>query len=194
MTIGMDDGTAGAVQLRFAGSGGQGLQLSAKILAAALLRAGRSIAVSQSYEPTTRGGLSRSDIVVGEGAAPVDYPLATELDFLVLLDDVAAASSLPLVRAGGLVLADAARVTAGASEGVVLRSLPFVSLARSLGNERVANIVALGALMAAARLCPPAALEAVLREETPRKFLDLNSEALAAGHRLVMTAAESVPG
>lgn len=182
----MDDGKGGGVQLRFGGSGGQGLQLSAKILAASLLRAGRTIALSQSYEPTSRGGVSRSDIVVGEGLAPVEYPLATELDFLVLLDDVAAPSSLPLVRDGGLVLADAARVDLADGGGYAVRRLPFTTLARSLGNERVANIVALGALIAAAELCPLAAVDAVLREETPRKFLDINREALAAGFRLVM--------
>ena len=185
----MDDRTGGGVQLRFGGSGGQGLQLSAKILAAALLRAGRTIALSQSYEPTSRGGVSRSDIVVGEGAEPVDYPLATELDFLVLLDDVAVPSSLPLMRAGGLVLADAARVDIAGGGGFVLTPLPFIALARSLGNERVANIVALGALIAASELCPLAAVEAVVQEETPRKFLDINVEALAAGHRLVMAPA-----
>lgn len=188
------DGVAGAIQLRFGGSGGQGLQLSAKILAAALLRAGRTIALSQSYEPTSRGGVSRSDIVVGEGRAPADYPLATELDFLVLLDDVAAPSSLPLVRAGGLVLADASRVTLDSDGAITTRFLPFIALARSLGHERVANVVALGALIAAGDFCPLAAVEAALREETPRKFLDINVEALAAGHRLVMAPLAGVPG
>ena len=185
-TIGIDEGIGGAVQLRFGGSGGQGLQLSAKILAAALLRAGRTIALSQSYEPTSRGGVSRSDIVVGEGGAPVDFPLATELDYLVLLDEVAARSSLPLVRAGGVVLADSDRVEIGDDEAFVVRRLPFTALARSLGNERVANIVALGALIAVAELCSRAHVGAVVREETPRKFLAINVEALAAGHRRVM--------
>jgi 2-oxoglutarate ferredoxin oxidoreductase subunit gamma len=177
---------AGVTQIRLGGSGGQGLQLSAKILAASLLRSGRTIALSQSYEPTSRGGVSRSDLVVGDGAAPVDYPLATDLDFLVLLDEVAVASSMPLLRRGGLVLADAARVAPGADDGTVVRQLPFIAVARKLGNERVANIVALGALIAASGLCPLAIVEAVVRAETPPKFLDINVEALAAGHRMIM--------
>ncbi len=180
----MDERTGGGVQLRFGGSGGQGLQLSAKILAAALLRAGRTIALSQSYEPTSRGGVSRSDIVVGEGAEPVDYPLATELDFLVLLDDVAVPSSLPLMRAGGLVLADAARVDIAGGGGFVLTPLPFIALARSLGNERVANIVALGALIGASGVCATDMIAAAIREETPRKFVEINLEALALGQRI----------
>lgn len=188
----MERAPGGVTQVRFGGSGGQGLQLSAKILAASLLRSGRTVALSQSYEPTSRGGVSRSDLVVGDGTAAVDYPLATDLDFLVLLDDVATASSLPLVRRGGLVLADAARVEPGAGGDFVVRALPFIAVARSLGNERVANIVALGALIAAADLCTLAIVEAAVRAETPPKFLDINVEALAAGHRLIMVPLDQV--
>ena len=173
----------GVTQIRFGGSGGQGLQLSAKILAAALLRAGRTIALSQSYEPTSRGGVSRSDLVIGDG--PVDWPLASDLDFLVLLDDVAAASSLPLVRQGGLVLADDARIDAGAGGGrSCCGRLPFIAAARGLGNERVANIVALGALIVMSELCDIDMVEAAIREETPRRFVEINLEALALGRGL----------
>jgi 2-oxoglutarate ferredoxin oxidoreductase subunit gamma len=173
-----------STEIRFAGSGGQGLQLSAKILASALLRSGRSLALSQSYEPTSRGGVSRSDIVVGDADAAVEYPLATRLDHLVLLDDAAAASSLPLVGPGGLVLAEAGVV--GVAEGpFVLRRLPFIESARRLGNERVANAVALGALIAASAVCGTDVVVAAIREETPRKFVEMNLEALELGRRLL---------
>jgi 2-oxoglutarate ferredoxin oxidoreductase subunit gamma len=195
----------GEIQVRLGGSGGQGLQLSSKILAAALLRSGLTVALSQSYEPTSRGGVSQSDLVVGDGAAPIDYPLVTAIDYLVLLDEVAAPASLRLVKGGGVVLADADRVdaaglAAGSGGGSVVRQLPFTELARALGNERIANIIALGALIAAADLCPLATVNAVLRAETPPKFLDMNVEALAAGYRLIgntaaeTVAAETVPG
>ncbi len=173
-----------STEIRFAGSGGQGLQLSAKILASALLRSGRSLALSQSYEPTSRGGLSRSDIVVGEDADPVEYPLATRLDHLVLLDGAAAAASLPLVGPGGLVLADAG--VAGVEEGpFILRRLPFIASARRLGNERVANTIALGALVAASGVCGTDGIVAAIREETPRKFVEINLDALELGRALV---------
>ena len=70
-------------QIRFSGSGGQGLQPVAKILGAVVAADGRHIALSQSYEPTSRGGLSRADLVISEGAA--DYPLVTQLDYLIVL-------------------------------------------------------------------------------------------------------------
>ena len=48
----------------------------------------------------------------------------------------------------------------------------------------MANIVALGALAALAKLCDRKALEQAVRAETPKSFLDLNMDALAAGYRL----------
>lgn len=171
------------IQIRLSGAGGQGLQLSAHILAEALLREGRTLAQSQSYEPTSRGGVSRSDLVVGDDA--IDYPLVTALDFLVILDDVAANTSTALLQPGSVVLVDSARVPAAPEGAWTTYRLPFTDIARSLGNERVANIVALGALAAIGDFCPAATLLAVVREETPAKFLTLNQEALAAGGRLV---------
>lgn len=171
------------IQIRLSGAGGQGLQLSAHILAEALLREGRTLAQSQSYEPTSRGGVSRSDLVVSDAA--IDYPLVTALDFLIILDDVAAAASTALLGPDSVVLIDSARVPDAPEGNWTTHRFPCTDIARSLGNERVANIVALGALAALGGLCPAATLEAVVREETPAKFAGLNLEALAAGGRLV---------
>lgn len=176
-------------QIRLSGAGGQGLQLAASILAEALLREGRTLAQSQSYEPTSRGGVSRSDLVVGNTA--IDYPLITALDFLVVLDDVAASASTILLRPGSVVLIDSARVPNAPEGAWTTYRFACTDIARSLGNERVANIVALGALTALGGLCPTATLQAVLHEETPEKFLALNLEALSAGTRLADGLTES---
>jgi len=52
----------------------------------------------------------------------------------------------------------------------------------------VANIVALGALAALAKLCERKVLEQAVRAETPKSFLDLNLDALAAGYTLAADA------
>ncbi len=57
-----------------------------------------------------------------------------------------------------------------------------------LGSERVANIVALGALGALPDLCDARDLERAVQAQTPRAFLDLNMDALAAGSRLARQA------
>ena len=170
------------MEIRIGGTGGQGLILSAKMLADALAAAGRRVAQSQTYEPTSRGGFCNSDLVVSDGE--VDYPLATALDCLVLLDRMAVKPSWPLMKAGALVIADTRlcpELPKGKYRGY---HLPLSRTAIELGSERVANIVALGALAQIAGLCERKALEQAVRAETPRSFLDINMDALAAGYKL----------
>jgi 2-oxoglutarate ferredoxin oxidoreductase subunit gamma len=169
-------------EIRIGGTGGQGLILSAKMLADALSAAGRRVAQSQTYEPTSRGGYCNSDLVVSGGE--VDFPLATALDCLVLLDRMALKPSWPLLKPDALVIADT-RLCPELPEGRHrAHHLPLTRTAIELGSERVANIVALGALAALSEVCTRKALEAAVRAETPKSFLDLNLDALAAGYRL----------
>jgi 2-oxoglutarate ferredoxin oxidoreductase subunit gamma len=176
------------VEIRLSGSGGQGLLLSAHILAHALILEGRKVAQSQSYEPTSRGGVSRSDIIVSDGM--VDYPLATALDYLLVLDQIAADASGGILKPGATVLVDAARVPTPPEGEFALYVLPFSDTAKTIGNERVANMIALGALAGMSGICSRDALEAAIRTDTPAKFLELNIEALDRGYRMVAAEAE----
>lgn len=174
------------VEIRIGGTGGQGLILCAKMLADALCAAGKRVAQSQTYEPTSRGGYCNSDLVISD--REVDFPLATALDCLVLLDRMAVKPSWPLLKPGALVIADT-RLCPDLPEGkrdgnYRAHPLPLTRTAIELGSERVANIVALGALVALTGICERKALEQAVRAETPKSFLDLNLDALAAGYRL----------
>lgn len=171
------------LNIRFSGSGGQGLILAARILASALVSEGRNVAQSQSYEPVSRGGLSRSDLVVSDGEA--DYPLSQSLDYLVILDEAGAVVSTDLLDEHSVILVDADCVQSRPQKPLNVVELPFVETARRLGNKRVANIVALGALAAAGSLCDQEVLQKSLRAMTPAKFSTLNLEAFEAGQQLM---------
>ena len=172
-----------ALNIRFSGSGGQGLILAARILASALVEDGKNVAQSQSYEPVSRGGLSRSDLVVTDGEA--DFPLSQNLDFLLILDEAAATASNGLLNAKSVVFADAELVKSPPKGAFKLLSLPFLETARRLGNKRVANIVALGALTAVSNICDAETLERSLKAMTPAKFSRLNLEAFEAGQLMI---------
>lgn len=169
-------------EVRFSGSGGQGLILSAKFLSAALVSEGYTVAQSQSYEPVSRGGLSRSDLVVSKDQAA--FPLSQGLSYLLILDGAAAQASNDLLNAKTLVLVDRERVPAPPHGDFTLLGLPFVETARNLGNKRVANIVALSALVARSGMCSKDSLETIIKTKTPPKFAALNTEAFHAGWAL----------
>jgi 2-oxoglutarate ferredoxin oxidoreductase subunit gamma len=169
-------------EIRFSGAGGQGLQLSAKILASALAGSGKSVAQSQSYEPTSRGGLSRSDLVVSESAT--GYPLATDLNYLLILDDAALNASQGVMNDGSVVMTDSRRVSSAPAGKANVQSMPFSEIALELGNERVANIVALGALIGKSGLCSRETMEQTITTMVPAKFCQLNLTAFARGLEL----------
>ena len=172
-------------QIRLAGTGGQGLGLAGRLLADALIAEGRHVAQSQTYEPTSRGGSSRSDLVAATG--PVDYPLVTSLDYLVLLDQAALEDADDLLDADALVLIDADRVTAPPAGGRALHALHPTAAARALGNPRVANAISLGALVTLSGVCSFETLESVVAKSTPAKYRELNIAALREGKRLAET-------
>jgi len=170
------------IELRLGGTGGQGLILSAKMLADALAAGGKRVAQSQTYEPTSRGGYCNADLVVSDAA--VDFPIATALDQLVLLDRLAIKPSWPLLKPGALVIADT-RLCPELPVGDYRRyHLPLSRTALALGSERVTNIVALAALIALSDICDRKRIEQAVRAQTPRGFLDLNMDALRAGYSI----------
>lgn len=170
------------LEIRIGGTGGQGLILCARMLADALSAMGKRVAQSQTYEPTSRGGYCNSDLIIS--TAEVDFPLATALDFLVLLDRLAVGPSWALLKPGAMVIADTRLCPELPAGNYRVHQLPLSRTAIELGSERVANIVALGALAALSAVCDRKALNEALRAETPRSFVDLNVDALDAGYQL----------
>ena len=179
-----------ALQIRVSGTGGQGLILGGRMLAEACMRQGWFVAQSQSYEPTSRGGVSRSDLVVGPREP--DYPLVTRLDVLVVMDQSAVKISTGLVDADSIVLVDSDLVPEPPAGGFAVTALSLTAQARALRNVRVANVVSLGALVALADVCEFDQLEQAVESLTPPKFKALNLDAVRAGRDLVRAHAQAV--
>jgi len=173
-------------EIRFSGSGGQGLQLSAKILSSALNMEDKRVSFSQSYEPTSRGGFSRADLVVSEGVA--DYPLVSLLNYLVVLDQSAFDLSLGLLDENSVVIIDTRKVPNPPKGDFKLVPLPLSEKALSIGNARVANIVTLGALVGMGGICEYDNLLEAIKTGVPKKFLDLNVEAVTEGYKMTAPA------
>jgi len=170
-------------EIRFAGSGGQGLILSARMLFCAMSLEGKTAARSQGYEPTSRGGFCFSDVVAGDGE--LDYPLSTGLDYMLVLDQVGVAPSQSLLRKGALVIADERLTPEPPTKNVDLHRVPLTDQAIAIGNIRVANIIGLGLMCGLGGICGKDALIEAIKLETPKNFLDFNLEALDAGFAAV---------
>ena len=165
-------------EIRLAGSGGQGLILAGIILAeAAGVYDGKFVCQTQSYGPEARGGASKAEVVISDAA--IDYPKAIRPDVLLALNQKSLEAFSSDLKPGGLLLVDADLVKEVPASRVL--ALPFTRIARELGREMVANIVALGALAQLTGAVSLESLTAAVLARVPKGTEDLNRRALAAG-------------
>ena len=179
------------IEIRLSGTGGQGLILAGIILSEAVLLEGKWAAQSQAFEPLSRGGVSRADIVVS--SRMVDYPLVTKLDFLLVLDPLAASVSEGLLADDATVLLDDGCVDKAPFRAFRTIELPLVETARAIGNLRATNMVALGALVALTDLSRRESLETAIGRHGPRGFESVNLEAMERGYRRGAEVCQETP-
>ncbi len=177
-------------EIRLSGEGGQGLVLAGVILAeAAGIYGDKHVAYTQSYGPESRGGGCRSDLIISD--EPIDYPICTQLDLLLCLTQRACDSFWPKLKAGGVLIADAKRVTQLPAGPFQVYSIPILQTARhKLGREVAANIICLGVIAKLSGIVSKEALEQAVLSRVPRGTEETNRRALEAGYAL---AAELAP-
>jgi 2-oxoglutarate ferredoxin oxidoreductase subunit gamma len=165
-------------EIRLAGSGGQGLILAGIILAeAAGIYDGKFVCQTQSYGPEARGGASKAEVVISDGE--IDYPKAIRPDVLLAMNQKSLDAFSSDLKPGGLLLVDADLVKE-LPAGRAL-ALPLTRIARELGRDMAANIVALGALAQLTGAVSLKSLAAAVLARVPRGTEDLNRRALDAG-------------
>lgn len=187
------------INFLLAGVGGQGTILASDILAAVGLRMGYDVKKSEVHGMAQRGGSVTSQVRWGD---KVYSPLIGlgEADFFLAFEKLETLRHIEMVRPGGIVLINDYRiaplsVSSGSDvypdderirnvvHAITMHDywIPATTLAESLGNARVNNVVLLGAL---SPFFPSIPLEVWLesvRERVPSKLLDLNERAFLLG-------------
>ncbi len=168
-------------QIRIAGEGGQGLVTAGRILAEAAILAGYNATQNQVYGPQSRGGASRSDVIIS--SEEIGFPLTQELDFLLLLSSEALRRFLPDAGPRCRVIADRGIETDPRPEG--LTWLPLVATARAhTGGQLAAGVVAIGALQPLLEGIDAGSLRRAVAARIPERHRMVNLEALEAGMEL----------
>ncbi len=172
------------VEVRFGGSGGQGVILMGVILAVAGTRDRRHVVQTQSYGPEARGGYSRSDVVLA--GAPIDYPQIQGLDLLVALSAEAANKYSGLLRRSGFFIFDSDEITSPPPVEAISYGIPFTRLAvETTGRTQTTNILALGAVAGLTGVVSVASLEKAVLSMVPKGTEEMNLNALRRGLALL---------
>lgn len=167
------------VEILIAGRGGQGILLVSHIL-------GKSIASytnlyvlgSETYGAETRGGDTRSDLIVADKEEEVDFVKVMEADIALVMNQAQLNAYSSLIKDGALVFLDSSNVHSIPQRSWKVFLEPYSDIAeREFGTPRVANLVALGHLIKHTSLAPPEAIEKVIRETVSKDWVDVNIRA-----------------
>lgn len=174
------------IQVRFSGSGGQGLITAGIILAEAAMLEGKNVVQTQTYGPEARLGSSRAEVIIS--ANQIAYPEATRPDVVLCMSTEAARKYGAKVAPETLVILDSTCVGEDVVCGGRVVRLPITEAAVNTGNKVVANAVALGAFNTLAPVVQMKTLEQAVSARVPAKFVALNRKALEAGIALAERA------
>lgn len=169
------------MEIRFAGSGGQGVVMAGAILGDAATRGGLRAACSSSYGSQARGGVTRSDVVlIQEGF--IDFPHVTRPGLLAVMNDESYRAFLPAVDPGGTILADSQFVRADAADPRVHLEVEATRRAlNELGKAQAANVIMLGAVVGLTGLVAEEPVRRAVQEAFPAAAFQVNERALQMG-------------
>ena len=153
-----------------------------KMLAYAGMRQGKEVSWLPSYGPEMRGGTANCTVVISD--KPVGSPVIKSPKALLALNLPSLDKFEDSVRPGGVILVNTSLVNRDPRRtDVRIVKVAANDIANGLGNPRGANIVALGAFVAATGVVDLHEVEALVRDTFARKpaLMDANLVALQAG-------------
>jgi 2-oxoglutarate ferredoxin oxidoreductase subunit gamma len=174
-------------EIRFSGSGGQGLILAGVIFAEAATIYDKINAVqSQSYGPEARGGASKSEVIISEEV--IDFPKAQEIDLQLSLTQESCTKYYKDIKSNGILLVDEDFVQDIPEGDFKVIRLPIIRTAsEQIGKAFVANIVATGAIAAITGKVRIESVEKAVLARVPKGTEEMNKKALMAGYNMAKT-------
>lgn len=171
-------------EIRFSGSGGQGLILAGVIFAEAATIYDKINAVqSQSYGPEARGGASKSEVIISDKT--IDFPKAQAIDLQLSLTQESCSKYYKDIKSDGTLLVDEDFVREIPKGTFKVIKMPIIRTAsEEIGKAFVANIVALGAITAITGKVTIESVEKAVLSRVPKGTEEMNKKALRAGYEM----------
>jgi 2-oxoisovalerate ferredoxin oxidoreductase beta subunit len=170
---------------KFAGFGGQGILTLGLFLSQIGMRAGQQVSWFPAYGPEMRGGTANCSVNLSKGR--IGTPLVDHPNVLVVMNQPSLDAFEKDVVDGGTIIVDST-IVEGRPDSDRLNAvlIPASDIADEVGTAKVANVVVLGALVAATDCFTPEFCEDTLRAVIKkRSLIDMNMEAFRRGYDFV---------
>ncbi|MEM0199473.1 MAG: 2-oxoacid:acceptor oxidoreductase family protein [Desulfurococcaceae archaeon] len=171
-------------EILIVGRGGQGVLLFGRVLGLAASKYANLYAVvTESYAAETRGGESRSDVIIANSMEEIPYVKVTEPDIAVFLYPFKIQYYKSILKQKTLVVVDEEYVSSDLFKEFRVVSKRFSELAeKNVGTRRVANVVILGRILREIKVLGFDHVKKAIEEVVPAAWIQLNLKALDLGY------------
>ena len=178
-------------EIIIAGFGGQGVLFGGQVLAYAAMDSGKEVTWIPSYGPEMRGGTANCTVIIADDE--IGSPLVKNPPLAIALNLPSFDKYEELLASGGTLVVNQSMVDREAKrEDIDVIFVPCNEIAEKLGDKRLLNMVAVGALLTALPELTLKDIEKALEAHLPARHKDLlpkNYEALRRGFE----AAQKMP-
>ncbi|HRJ57944.1 MAG TPA: 2-oxoacid:acceptor oxidoreductase family protein [Anaerolineales bacterium] len=182
-------------EIIIAGFGGQGVLFGGQVLAYAAMDNGLDVTWIPSYGPEMRGGTANCTVVVADHE--IGSPLVKNPPLAVALNLPSFDRYEDLLATGGTLIVNQSMVDrAGKREDIHVIMVPCNEIAEEIGDRKLVNMVAMGALLTALPEVKLEDVEKALEGHLPARhkhLLPKNFEALKRGFEHAQKEWDKVP-
>ena len=173
-------------EIIIAGFGGQGVLFGGQVLAYAAMDLGKEVTWIPSYGPEMRGGTANCTVVIAD--EEIGSPLVEHPSLGIALNLPSFDKYEELLAEGGTLVVNKSMVDRGAQRSDIrVLLVPCNQIAEELGDRKLLNMVAVGALLSALPEIGLKDVEKALEKHLPARHRDLlpkNYEALKRGQQV----------
>jgi 2-oxoglutarate ferredoxin oxidoreductase subunit gamma len=169
-------------EIKFSGFGGQGILLSAKLLAYTAMKQGSFVAWVPSYGPEMRGGTAYCTVVISDKL--IGSPIIKNPSHLLAMNRPSLEKFSPDVKKGGIIMINSSLIPVRSERDDIIELIvPASDTAIQVGSVKAANIVALSAFVAKSEIVNLELLRKCIKEEfaAKPKIIPLNMAAFDEG-------------
>lgn len=159
--------------------------LLGKIMAEAAMRENKFVTWLPAYGAEVRGGTAYCVLVISD--KEIGSPCVDKADILVIMNAPSLVKFKERVNKSGMLIINSSLVKKNTETRAQVLKYPFTDIASAVGNIKVANVVALGLLIAKTKLFKMKTISKVITSIAPaakRDLIEINKIALEEGRRL----------
>lgn len=171
----------------FSGFGGQGVLMMGYVLAVAGMQEDKHVTFLPAYGAEVRGGTANCTVVVSD--TEIASPIASHPEYVVAMNYPSMIKYQNIVKSGGIMFLNNDLISEPLQrDDVKAIEVPANSLAHEMGNDRVLNMIMLGAMAEVTRLVSDEALAGALDTvfgNKKRSLVEINRKALVKGSEYI---------